>query len=101
GCVGREFLTGFGVARDVLSGDRDVRNLAALDLRHEVGEGDLMLVLLQLGRKIPDQHTDDDEHDPEQHVLQGGVHAEPPTGLSLKISTACVGSVTRNWSSMA
>ena len=61
---------------------------------------DLALVRLELGREVPDQHADDDEHHPEQQTLQRRVQAEPPTALSLKISTACEGSVTRNASSI-
>src|SRR5581483_851851 len=98
--VGRKLLALFRVSGDVLAGDRDGGNLSVVDLAHEIGERPLLIVLLQLGREIPDEHTNDDEHHPEQHVLQRGVQAGPPTGLSLKISTACAGSVTRNWSSI-
>ena len=55
---------------------------------------------LKLGRKIPDEHAEDDERHPEQQTLQRRVQAEPPKALSFKISTACAGSVTRKASSI-
>ena len=68
--------------------------------RHELAEPDRLVVALELGREVPDQHADDDEHHPEQQALQSRVQAEPPKPLSLKIITACAGSVTRNASSI-
>src|SRR5262249_49499800 len=72
-----------------------------VDRLHELGEGRLALVLLELRREIPDEHAEDDQRHPEQQTLQRRVQAEPPPALNVKISTPCEPSVTRNASSMA
>src|SRR5258708_34242625 len=55
---------------------------------------------LELRREVPDEHADDDEHDPERNTLQTRAQAGPPKALSFKIITPCAGSVTRNASSI-
>src|SRR4051812_14100968 len=60
-----------------------------------------MIAGLVLRGKIPDEYSDDDQHHPEQQALQGRVQTEPPLPLTLKITTLCAGSFTRNVSSIA
>ena len=93
--VGPERLVGRLVdPRHLVPGNRHRGDLAGVDLLHELAEADLAVALLEIGREIPDQHADDDQHHPEQQTLQRGVHPRSP--LSLKITTARVPSLTRN-----
>ena len=96
GSVGMEGLVVGVDASDVLTGDDDALDLPGFGRSHEVAEPDLLLVLLQFGRHVPDEDADNDDHHPEQQALQGRIQAEPPQSLSLKIITACAGSRTRN-----
>src|SRR5262249_5245125 len=101
GRVGLEVLVDFGEAADVLAGDCDAGDAALIDPLHELGEGRLALVLLEMSGEVPDEHAEDDQRHPEHQTLQGRVHAEPPTALNFKSSTGCEPSVTRKASSIS
>src|SRR5437667_10883003 len=72
--VGPKAFADFRAAVDFLTRDRDAGHAARVDPRHELREGDWLIVLLEFRREVPDEHADDDEHDPEQQTLQRRVH---------------------------
>ena len=90
-----------GRARDLLAGDHDTLDVAGVDGRHELTEGELVVAGFVPGGEVPDEHAGHDQHHPEQQALQSRIQHEPPTPLSLKITTACAGSDTRNSQSSA
>src|SRR5581483_3297095 len=98
--VRAEVRAALGVAGDVLAGDRDRGDAPRVGPRHELAELHRLLGVLEARGEIPDEHADDDEHHPEQQTLQGRVQEHLSDNLSLKTTTFCDGSVTRNASSI-
>src|SRR5262249_4277732 len=68
--VGLELVVGFGLADDLVADDRDLGDLALVQHFDEPAEQNGAIARMELSRKVPDQHGDDDEHHPEQQALE-------------------------------